>query len=171
MNEFKHHNRNRTHFILFKYTCVIVYLLLDIRQKILYFLGIDIEHLNEVEKGRETTESLTKIRLDMQEILDGSSEILRASEESAKAAIEVPKGSEIIAATAEEQSSACQESLKTIKQAAQELSEPGDALVHRTRFSNRERRQERPACSSPVANGKPPTASRALRRCSPARST
>ena len=96
----------------------------------------------EVEKGREATEALTKIRLDMQEILDGSSEILRASEESAKAAIEVQKGSEIIAAAAEEQSSACQELLKTIdqqtvalnqcEQAAQELSELADELKNST---------------------------------------
>ena len=96
----------------------------------------------EVEKGKETTQALGQIRVDMQTIVDGAGEIVRANDESSRAAIEVQKGAEIIAAAAEEQSSACQESLKTIdqqtvalnqcEQAAQELSELAEELKNST---------------------------------------
>ncbi len=46
---------------------------------------------HEVEKGKETTEALGKVRGDMQEILEGATDIMRANEESSKAAVEVAK--------------------------------------------------------------------------------
>jgi len=96
----------------------------------------------EVEKGQQITAQLEQIRAVMAEISQGCREIVKANIESDTAAREVQKGSEVIAAAAEEQSAACQESLKTVdqqttalaqsEQAAQELSELADELKNST---------------------------------------
>jgi len=92
----------------------------------------------EVEKGREATTQLEKIRADMSAIAEGGEEIARVSLEADRAGKEAQKGSEAIAAAAAEQSSACEEAVKTVEQqtqalagseqAAQSLSEIADEL-------------------------------------------
>jgi methyl-accepting chemotaxis protein len=92
----------------------------------------------EVEKGKEATAQLERIRQDMTSIIDGGLEIARAAGESDTASKEAQKGSEAIASAAEEQSSACQEAVNTVdqqtqalagsEQAAQSLSEIAEEL-------------------------------------------
>ncbi|CCG42343.1 methyl-accepting chemotaxis protein [Magnetospirillum molischianum] len=96
----------------------------------------------EVEKGRQVTESLEVIRQEMADVIVGSREIAKSNDESAAAAKEAMKGAEVIAAAAEEQGAACQEASKTVEQqslallqseqAAQELSELADELKNAT---------------------------------------
>ncbi|MBK1665438.1 chemotaxis protein [Rhodospirillum rubrum] len=99
----------------------------------------------EVEKGAQISVQLERIRTDMVTVSAGCRDIVKANEESTAAVKEVQKGSELIAAAAEEQSAACQETLKTIdqqttalaqsEQASQELSELADELKNSTDIS------------------------------------
>jgi methyl-accepting chemotaxis protein len=99
----------------------------------------------EVVKGKKATEALEQIRVDMIEITNGGREISRVNSESAVAAKEAQKGSEVIAAAAEEQGAACEEMRKTTdqqttaltqsEQAAQELSELADELKNSTNIT------------------------------------
>ena len=81
----------------------------------------------EVEKGLLVTEQLEKIRIDMNEIIDGGGQIANAALEADRAAKDAQKGAEAIAATAEEQSSACQEAMKTVDQQSVALSQSEQA--------------------------------------------
>ena len=60
----------------------------------------------EIEKGRAITTQLEGVRVAMTEIVRGADAIARVSAESEKAAADAQKGAELIAAAAEEQSSA-----------------------------------------------------------------
>ncbi|MGY2047280.1 methyl-accepting chemotaxis protein [Methylobacterium sp. JK268] len=96
----------------------------------------------EVEKGRTVTAQLDSVRGAMVVVMQSAEAIATANAESEKAAIEAQKGTEAIAAAAEEQSSACEESLKTVgqqttalgqsEQAASELSVLADELKNAT---------------------------------------
>ncbi|MDR3496553.1 MAG: methyl-accepting chemotaxis protein, partial [Ancalomicrobiaceae bacterium] len=96
----------------------------------------------EVIRGKEITERLEAVRLDMLEVVSGCREISKFNDESSTAAREAQKGAEVIAAAAEEQGAACQEVNKTIdqqasaltqsEQAAQELSELSEELKNST---------------------------------------
>ena len=96
----------------------------------------------EVAKGKKVTDGLEQVRLDMIEIAAGGREIAKANDKSNNAAKQALKGSEVIAAAADEQGSACQEATKTVEQqaqalqqseqAAQELSELADELKNST---------------------------------------
>jgi methyl-accepting chemotaxis protein len=96
----------------------------------------------EVEKGKAITAQLEQIRLDAVEIVQGISEIATNAGQSNIAAQQALKGSQSIAAAAEEQSSAAEESAKTVaeqtqalaecEQAAQALSELAEDLKNST---------------------------------------
>ena len=96
----------------------------------------------EVVKGKKTTDALEQVRGDMADVIAGGREIARGAEESNVAAKEAQKGSEVIAAAAQEQGSACEETRKTVEQqtqaltqseqTAQELSELAEELKNST---------------------------------------
>jgi len=77
----------------------------------------------EVEKGGTITVQLEQIRLDALEIVKGIQEIASNAGQSNVAAQQALKGSQSIAAAAEEQSSAAEESAKTIAEQTQALAE------------------------------------------------
>jgi methyl-accepting chemotaxis protein len=77
----------------------------------------------EVEKGKTITVQLEQIRLDAIEIVSGLVEIGANASQSNVAAGQALKGSQNIAAAAEEQSSAAEESSKTVAEQAQALAE------------------------------------------------
>ncbi len=70
----------------------------------------------EVEKGRVISEQLGNIRDEMVVVVRGATEIAAAAAQADRAAIEAQKGAEAIAAAAEEQSSACEASLKMVNE-------------------------------------------------------
>jgi len=96
----------------------------------------------EVEKGKTITAQLDQIRLDAIEIVKGIQEIATNAGQSNVAAQQALKGSQSIAAAAEEQSAAAEESAKTVaeqtqalaecEQAAQALSELAEDLKNST---------------------------------------
>ena len=96
----------------------------------------------EMVKGKKTIDALEQVRGDMAEVITGGREIARTSEESNVAAREAQKGSEVIAAAAQEQGSACEETRRTVdqqtqaltqsEQTAQELSELAEELKNST---------------------------------------
>ena len=96
----------------------------------------------EVEKGKIVTTQMEEIRLAVIEIVRGIQEIGVNARQSSLAADQALKGSQSIAAAAEEQSSAAQESAKTVaeqtqalaecEQAAQALSELAEDLKNST---------------------------------------
>ncbi len=98
--------------------------------------------LDEVEKGKQTTEMLLQIQGEMATVITGGREVARAAEESNTASREALRGAEVIAAAAEEQSAACEEARRTVdqqtqaltqcEQAAQELSGLSDELKNST---------------------------------------
>ena len=77
----------------------------------------------EVEKGKTITAQLDQIRGDFVEIVKGIQEIATNAGQSNVAAQQALKGSQNIAAAAEEQSSAAEESAKTVAEQAQALAE------------------------------------------------
>ena len=77
----------------------------------------------EVEKGKTITAQLEQIRLDAIEIVKGIQEIGANAAQSNVAAQQALKGSQSIAAAAEEQSSAAEESAKTVAEQTQALAE------------------------------------------------
>ena len=77
----------------------------------------------EVEKGKTITAQLEQIRLDAIEIVKGIQEIAANAAQSNVASQQALKGSQSIAAAAEEQSSAAEESAKTVAEQAQALAE------------------------------------------------
>ena len=96
----------------------------------------------EVEKGKIITAQLEQIRLDAIEIVKGIQEIAANAGQSNIASQQALKGSQSIAAAAEEQSAASEESAKTVaeqtqalaecEQAAQALSELAEDLKNST---------------------------------------
>jgi methyl-accepting chemotaxis protein len=76
----------------------------------------------EVDKGKSITEQLHQMQTDLESVLTGSIAIADAAQQSDKALHDVQIGSEAIAAAAEEQSSACEEGVKTLDQQTQALS-------------------------------------------------
>jgi len=96
----------------------------------------------EVEKGKIITAQLEQIRVNAIEIVQGVTEIAANAGQSNIAAQQALKGSQSIAAAAEEQSSAAEESAKTVaeqsqalgecEQAAQALSELAEDLKNST---------------------------------------
>lgn len=76
----------------------------------------------EVDKGKSITEQLHQIQTDLETVLTGSLAIVDAAQQSDKALRDVQIGSEAIAAAAEEQSSACEEGVKTLDQQTNALS-------------------------------------------------
>jgi methyl-accepting chemotaxis protein len=96
----------------------------------------------EVAKGKAITAQLEQIRVDAIEIVQGIQEIAANAGQSNVAAQQALKGSQSIAAAAEEQSSAAEESAKTVaeqtqalaecEQAAQALSELAEDLKNST---------------------------------------
>jgi methyl-accepting chemotaxis protein len=93
---------------------------------------------NEAENGKQVTESLERVRADMLAVVQGCREISGANAQAYLAVNEAQKGSEVIAAAAEEQGAASEEANKTIaqqaaalnqsEQAAQELAELSEEL-------------------------------------------
>jgi len=81
----------------------------------------------EGRKGKDVIEGLEKIRVDAMAVVASCRDIARANEESNLAAIEAQKGSEVIAAAAEEQGAACEEATKTIVQQSQALNQSEQA--------------------------------------------
>ena len=77
----------------------------------------------EVEKGKTITAQLEQIRLDAIEIVKGIQEIATNAGQSNVAAQQALKGSQSIAAAAEEQSAAAEEAAKTVAEQAQALAE------------------------------------------------
>ena len=77
----------------------------------------------EVEKGKTITMQLEQIRLDAIEIVKGIQEIASNAGQSNVAAQQALKGSQNIAAAAEEQSAAAEETGKTVAEQAQALAE------------------------------------------------
>lgn len=65
--------------------------------------------LEEAEKGKAITEELVKMKADMQSLYEGASVLGKAASEMNVAAIDAQKGSESIAAAAEEQSAAVEQ--------------------------------------------------------------
>ncbi|MCW2284094.1 methyl-accepting chemotaxis protein [Rhodoblastus acidophilus] len=93
---------------------------------------------SEAEKGKLVVDNLEQVRQDMQLVVNGCKEISAVNDQAFLAANEAQKGSEIIAAAAEEQGAASEEANKTIaqqagalnqsEQAAQELAELSEEL-------------------------------------------
>ncbi|OLP61808.1 chemotaxis protein [Xaviernesmea oryzae] len=77
----------------------------------------------EVEKGKEITAQLERVRLDAIDIVSGVAEIATGAVQSNSAALQALKGSEEIAAAAEEQSAAAEESAKSVQEQATALAE------------------------------------------------
>jgi methyl-accepting chemotaxis protein len=77
----------------------------------------------EVERGKQITQQLERIRIDAIEIVRGITEIATGAIQSNAAALQALKGSEDIAAAAQEQSAAAEESAKTVEEQATALSQ------------------------------------------------
>jgi methyl-accepting chemotaxis protein len=77
----------------------------------------------EVEKGKTVTVQLEQVRLDAIEIVNSIQEIATGAGQSNIAAQQALKGSNSIAAAAEEQSAAAEESAKTVAEQSQALSQ------------------------------------------------
>ncbi|MEI6209436.1 MAG: methyl-accepting chemotaxis protein [Desulfuromonadales bacterium] len=77
----------------------------------------------EVENGRIITQQLEQIRVDAIEIVKAVAEIATGAAQSDVAALQALKGSEAIAAAAEEQSAAAEEAAKTVGEQSQALAE------------------------------------------------
>ena len=78
---------------------------------------------DEVQKGKTVTVQLEQIRLDAVEIVKGIGEIAVNAGQSNVASLQALKGSQNIAAAAEEQSTAAEESGKTVAEQTQALGE------------------------------------------------
>ena len=70
----------------------------------------------EVEKGRQVTAQLERIRTDMVTLLDGAIEIATAADQAGTAVAISQKGAQEIAAASEQQAAACEESLQAVGQ-------------------------------------------------------
>ena len=78
---------------------------------------------SEAQKGAEVTESLARLRGDIDAILTGAETVARLNSESETAVIEAQKGSEAISSAAAQQSAACEEVSATLDQQATALRE------------------------------------------------
>lgn len=67
---------------------------------------------SEVQKGHVVNKQLTLIRNEMVDLVKDSEVLLKAADEMSSAAVIALKGSESVSQAAQEQSAACEESLK-----------------------------------------------------------